>query len=142
MIRAILGVVLGYVAMFVVIFITLSISYFALGTEGVFRPNSYQVTPLWMILMAVFAFVAAVIAGKVCRIVSAGRLAVIPLAALVLVLGMTSAVGMLLSSDVARTGEISMWEAMGSAQQPAWAALLLPVLCAVGVIMGGRQQKK
>jgi len=142
MIRSILGVILGYVAMFVTVFLTLTISYVVLGMDGTFRPGSFQVSSLWMSIMMVFSFVAAVIGGKVCRIVSGRPWALVPLVSLVLVLGMTSAVAAALSSDssVVRTGDVSVLEAMANAQQPRWVTLVLPLLSAVGVVIGGKKR--
>ena len=144
MIRTILGVIFGYVAMFVTVFLTLTISYFILGADGAFQPNSFQVSRLWVSIMLVFTVVAALIGGKVCRMISGGAKALIPLVALVLVLGMTSAAAAVLSSDstLVRTGEVSVFQAMGNAQRPRWLIVLLPLLCAGGVVIGGSKKTK
>ena len=140
--KSVLGVILGYVAMFATVFITLTGSYYLLGMERTFQPGSYNVTLLWVVVMMIFSFVAAFIGGRVCRVISRNGKALIPLAALVLVLGLVSAVATYLTAQnpVARTGDVSNQQAMMSAQQPIWAALALPVLGAAGVLIGGRKK--
>src|SRR4026209_1826221 len=70
MIRGILGVIFGYVVMFTVSFITLTATYMTLGQDRTFQTGTYELTPLWLMFNAVFALAAAVIAGKVCRMIS------------------------------------------------------------------------
>ena len=142
--RSFLGVVLGYLAMFATVFITLTAAYFLLGMERTFQPGSYDVTLLWVVVMLTFSVVAAIIGGKVCRMISRKGSALLILATLVLVLGLTSAVASVLASrtPLERTGDVSNQEAMTKAQLPTWAAVLLPVLCTVGVGIGGKGKRE
>jgi hypothetical protein len=142
--RSVLGAVLGYIAMFLIVFITLTASYFALGTERAFESNSYQVSPLWWSIMLIFSFIAAVVGGKVCRRIAGKQGSVIPLVAFVLVLGAASAVPALMASSgdvVVRTGNVALMEAMSNARQPTLVTLLLPLVAAIGVVMGGRKKE-
>jgi hypothetical protein len=144
MFRSILGVIVGYLAMLATIFLTLTGSYYLLGMERTFKPGSYDVTLLWVLVMTLFSVLAAFIGGRVCRLISGKPRAMIPLAAFVLMLGLVSAVATILASEipVTRAGDVSNTQAMTNAQLPRWAALLLPVLCAAGVALGGRQPEK
>ena len=95
MIRIILGVIIGYVVMFAVSFVTLSATYMMLGQDRTFQIGSYQLTPLWLMFNAVFALAAAVIAGKVCRVISGSGVGVYVMALSVLVLSLALAVPVL-----------------------------------------------
>ena len=144
MIKSTLGVILGYLAMLATVFITLTGAYYLLGMERTFKPGSYDVTPLWVLIMVLFSIFAAFIGGRVCRMISGNTRAMIPLAAFVLMLGLVSAVATILAADVpvTRAGDVSNQQAMMNAQLPGWAALLLPVLCAIAVAVGGRHPER
>jgi hypothetical protein len=143
MARTVLGVILGYVVMFVIVFVTLTASYLALGMERTFQPGSYGVTPLWLFVMLVFSFLAAIVGGKVCMMVSGRKTATILLVALVLVLGVVSAVPALLAveTNTVRTGDVSNLKAMMNAKEPKWVAVLLPVIGVIGAVIGGRAKR-
>jgi hypothetical protein len=143
MLRTIGGVVGGFVAMRLFVFVTTGISLLVLGADRVFALSSYDVTWLWLIVSLVLSFVAAIVAGAVCRRIASGSGAVMALATLVLIVGVVSAVPVLSASSqdsAARAEEISVMDAMTNAKQPAWAALLLPWVGLVGVMIGGKAQ--
>jgi len=144
MTRTILAVILGYAAMFVIVFVTLTASYFALGMEKTFRPGSFDVTPLWVLVMMVFSFVAAIVGGRVCRMISQKRLALSLLVVLILVLGLVSAVPALyaVETNTVRSGDISNIQAMMNAKEPKWVAAIMPVIGIIGVGIGGRAKQK
>ena len=144
MIRGILGVIFGYVVMFAVTFITLSATYMVLGQDRTFQTASYELTPLWLMFNAVFALAAAVIAGKVCRVISGSGGAVYVMALSVVVLSLALSVRELLGAEgtALRTGEVSTLQAMASGKAPKWFVLLSPLLSAGGVIIGGKPKKK
>jgi hypothetical protein len=144
MTRAVVAVILGYVVMFVIVFVTLTASYLVLGMERTFQPGSYNVTALWMVVMLVFSLLAAIVGGKVCRIVSDTRIALVLLVALVLVLGVVSAVPALyaVETNPARTGDVSNIQAMMNAKEPKWLSVSLPVIGIIGVLIGGRRKGK
>jgi hypothetical protein len=144
MTRTILAVILGYAAMFVIVFVTLTASYFALGMEKTFRPGSFDVTPLWVLVMMVFSFVAAIVGGRVCRMISQKRLALSLLVVLILVLGLVSAVPALyaVETNTVRSGDISNIQAMMNAKEPKWVAAIMPVIVIIGVVIGGRAKQK
>jgi hypothetical protein len=144
MVRGILGVIFGYVVMFTVSFITLSATYMVLGQDRTFQIGSYLLTPLWLVFNAVFGLAAAVIAGKVCRLISGSGVVVYVMALSVFVLSLALAVPVLLGAEgtAPRTGEVSNFQAMASGKAPKWFALLSPFLSAGGVIIGGKQKKR
>ena len=78
---------------------------------------------------------AAVIAGKVCRMISGSGAGVYIMALSVLVLSLALAVPVLLGAEgtAPRTGEVSNLQAMASGKAPKWFALLSPLLSAGGV---------
>ena len=143
MIRGIVSVIFGYVVMFAVSFITLTATYMVLGQDRTFQIGSYVLTPLWLVFNAVFALAAAVIAGKVCRVISGSGGAVYVMALSVLVLSFALAVPVLLGAEgtAPRTGEVCNLQAMASGKAPKWFALLSPLLSAGGVIIGGKSKK-
>jgi hypothetical protein len=70
MLRAAGSVVVGYLVMFVVVFATFTVAYLAMGTEGAFRPGTYDVTALWLIVSLLLSFVAATVGGLVCATIA------------------------------------------------------------------------
>jgi hypothetical protein len=146
MIRAILGVIIGYLVMVVIVFCTFTASYFLLGADRTFQPGNYEVTGLWLAVSLTLSFIAALAAGKVCRAIGGGWMAVLGLVALVVVLGGVSAVYAMLaaagSAPVSRTGNTSNLQAMMNSKQPISVALALPAIGAVGVLLGARKKKR
>lgn len=145
MLRTILGVVLGYVTLALLIFITFSLAYLAMGADGAFQPGSYDVTALWIITSFVLSLLAAIAGGYVCAIVAKTVKAPFALAALIIVLGVVGALMVIMNTSAAkpaRTAEVGNLEAMQNAQQPAWVALLNPLIGAAGVVLGARLKKE
>jgi hypothetical protein len=143
MLKAVGGVVGGYVAMRLFVFVTTAISFLVMGADRVFALSSYDVTWLWLVVSLVLSLVAAIVAGAVCRRIAKGSGPVMGLATLVLIVGVVSAVPVLTASSqdsAARAEEVSVMDAMRSAKQPAWTALLLPWVGLVGVMIGGKAQ--
>ena len=114
-----------------------------MGPERAFKPGVYDVTAGWLVLMFIVSIVAALIGGKVCALIAKSPKAIFGLAGLVLILGLLSAIpalGASSSEPKARSGDVSNMEAMMNAKQPAWVALLLPVIGVAGVLIGGRKK--
>jgi hypothetical protein len=142
MIRLVLGVVVGYVAIFLIVMVSFSVAYLTLGSERSFQPGTFDVSFIWVIISLVLGFIAAVVGGFICHLIAQNPKASIFLAGLVLVLGLLLAIPTLSQSgdqgSNVRSGDISNFEAMQQANQPAWMALINPFLGAVGVILGAR----
>jgi hypothetical protein len=141
--RSIGAVVLGYVVMAAFVMLTFSIAYVSMGAERAFQPNSYEPSPLWLLVHFALSFIAAVLGGLVCALVAKNQKAGLWLAGLVIVLGLVSAVPVMLdtSAPKARTGDVSTADAMSVARQPLWVALVVPPVCAVGVLAGSRLRR-
>jgi uncharacterized membrane protein len=144
MLRAILGVVVGYIAMAVFVFCLFTIAYLAMGADAAFRAGTYEVSMLWIVVSIVLSFIAALIGGFVCAVLSRSKRAVQVLAGIVLVLGILVAIPVLMGNDVrpnVRTGNVPNLQAMQNARTPKWIALLNPVIGAVGVLVGAGLKK-
>lgn len=141
--RSILAVVLGYLAMFVAIAISFTALQFGLGTETVFKPNSYEASGIFLAAAIGISFVVAVLGGLVCRLIQPTGRAPVALAVLVLVLG----VAMALASSSApapgpRPGDISPFEAAKQARQPAWYSWSIPFIGAAGIMLGATLRRR
>jgi hypothetical protein len=145
MVRAILGVIVGYVAMFVVVFAGLTVAYLVMGADGAFAPGAWDASMTWILTSFVVGLVAAVVGGLVCALVArAGSKAYCALSVLVLVLGLGMAglaMAMPEPEEVPeRTSETNNWEAMTYAKQPTWVMFANPVIGAIGVVIGARMR--
>ncbi len=141
MLRQVLAVIVGYVVMFAVVFVTFTAAYFAMGADRAFRPVTYDISVLWIVVSVVVGLGAATAGGFVCAKLSKGGRAHRALAVLVLVLGLLMAAGQVVAPKPdpgVRGPEVSNMEAMMKAQPPLWAALINPIIGAVGVLAGAR----
>jgi uncharacterized membrane protein len=141
MVRAILGVVVGYVVMALLVFLTFSVAYLAMGSSGAFRPGSFDPSMLWIITSIILGFLAALVGGYTCAVISKSKRATQILAAIVIVLGVIVAISALRVTDTrpnVRTGDVPNLEAMQRAKTPNWVALLNPIIGAAGVLVGAR----
>jgi hypothetical protein len=137
--RVILSVIVGYIAMTIVVFGGLTAAYLAMGSDRAFRPGVYDVTATWLVVMFAVSLVAAIAGGFVCALIAQRARASRGLAILVLVLGGLSAIPAFIAEDPGpRTGDLDNLSAMQEAKQPIWTAIVLPIVGAVGVVVGGR----
>lgn len=138
--RSILAIVVGYLCMFILVFVSFTVSYLAMGTDRAFQPNSFEVSTTWVATSIVLGLIAAIVGGIICAKIGRHQLPVRLLAALVLVLGLLFAIPPLTADRAAipaRDSALSNFEAMGQAIQPVWVAILMPVVGAIGVLIGG-----
>ena len=116
-----------------------TLAYLVLGANGAFQPGTYDVSVAWLVLAPIVAAVAGVVGGLVCKLIARTSGASLALVALVLVLGVASAVaGMNKVAPAARAGDVQNLAAMRNAKTPTWMMLLMPVIGAVGVLAGAR----
>ena len=144
MVRAIFSVVVGYVAMFAAMFLAFSTLYLVLGQELSFLPESYQPSVLWTVVSFALGMGAAVIGGYVCALIARKATPPKVLAGVVLVIGLLSAIPVLMASATpaeARTGEVGNMQAMMKAKQPAWVAVANPFVGLAGVLLGSRLRR-
>jgi hypothetical protein len=144
-VRGIAGVIVGYIAMFLFLFVAFSVAYLAMGQDLAFRPESYEPSVLWIAVSFTLGLPAAILGGLVCvqisRSVKAGKI----LAAVVFVIGIISAVPVVLASGepaAVRSGDVSSMEAMMKAKQPVLVAVINPFLGALGVSIGTRLRRR
>lgn len=143
MLRTIAAVVVGYLAIALFVFATFSIVYLVLGPSFAFDPGTVDVTVGWMVVASVLNVVAAILGGVLAARIGRSQTAVKALAALVLVLGVVSAV-MVMNAPVKQLPErpLTSMEAAAYAKQPVWYSVLLPLLGVAGVCIGGAIAKK
>lgn len=144
MVRAILGVIVGYIVMALLVFCFLTIAYLGMGADTAFRPGTYNVSMLWVVVSCVLGLIAAIVGGLVCALISRSKRAVQVLAGIVFVLGILIAIPALTTVDVRpnnRAGNVPNLQAMQLARTPGWVALINPFLGAAGVLIGSRLKK-
>jgi hypothetical protein len=141
--RTIGGVILGYVVMAVIVFCSLTAAYLAMGADAAFRPGSYDVSGLWIVVSIIVGLAAAIVGGWVSATVARDARAPKILAAVVFVLGLAVAIPVLTAPSAPpkpRLGDVPNLQAMADAHTPAWIALLNPIVGAAGVMIGGRRR--
>lgn len=139
--RSILAVIAGYLAMAVGLFLMFTTAYLLMGAGGAFQAGNYQVSMLWIVLSFVVSLAAALVAGYVCAMIARSMGAPKFLAGLVLVLGLLQAGWLVVHPNPdpgARTGDVPNFEAMTKAQTPLWVTIIMSVIGAGGVMIGGR----
>ena len=141
MLRSLAGVIAGCVLFTAFSFTTFAGAYFAFGTERTFKPDSYEVSMLWLLLSAVIGLAGSALAGYVCAAISRSK-RICELLAGILLIGLVLFSMPKLRDPTfhIRAGEISMTDAMSLAQMPTWLYLASPVLGAVGVLIGARKR--
>jgi len=145
MLRAVLAVFVGYLVMALIVFTTFSLTYLLMGADGAFKPGTYEVTPLWLVVSFVFSFIAAVVGGWVCATIAGRATAPKGFAAVVFILGLIVALSVIMSSDTRsqiREGNVGNMAAMQNAKQPGWVALMNPLIAPAGILMGARLKKE
>jgi hypothetical protein len=127
-----------------IVFVSFTVAYLAMGADGAFEPESYEVSRLWLAVWFVGSLAAAIVGGLVCAAVAKGGKPIVALAVLVLVLGAADAAMKLAPRDdlpTTRSGEVGNFEAMMSARMPPWVAVTTPLIGALGVVIGGRLKR-
>ncbi len=137
-VRNVGGAVVGWVVMAGAVFLLFGALRMVLGVDGAFQPQSWEVSGMWLLGSIVVSLLAAVFGGLVCTWVAADDRGLLMLMVLVVVLGITNALGDVPSAEGVRPLDVSMMEAMRSGQQPKWLAWLNPVLGVVGAFAGSR----
>lgn len=139
--RLIGSVVAGYVVMFAVVFLLMTAAWMVLGADGAFQPGNWDVTGTWALLSVGVGLVAAVGGGYLCATIARDPRGPLWLIGVTLILGIVLAIPVLTGGDATATprpDDLSMGDAMTNAVQPAWTALLNPIIGAVGVWLGAR----
>ena len=142
--RAIGGAVLGYITMVVVIFLGLTAAWYVLGADNAFRAGVYDVSMTWVAVSIIVGIIAALAGGRVSRIVAKTITGPRILAALVIVLGILSAIpGFTMDpASPVRDNALPMFDAIAQARTPVWVLILNPIIGAVGALIGGNALSK
>lgn len=138
-----LGVIAGYVAMVVVVFIGIAVMWSILGGEGAFRTKGTEASTLWSVMNLASGLIAAVVGGLVATAVAKQEthLPALLLAALVLALGLAIAIVQLESAPTPMpegkvATDLTFFEAGEVARSPAWYNFTIPLIGAIGVLLG------
>ena len=145
MARSIIAVIVSYVLMFVLVSLSFFAMYSVLGAEQSFKPRSWDASNQWLAIALGVSFVIAVIAGFVCALIARGGKAPLVLAIVVFALGFVFAVPSFVANRTdqgVRDYAPPLVEAMQKAKQPNWVPLVLPVIGAVGVLIGAKLKKR
>lgn len=134
------AVLLGYIVMGFAVFTAMSLSYMAIGADRAFRPGTYEVSAIWIVLSIAIGFGAAVLGGWVSRAVARRATGPRVLAAVVAVLGLGLALTVMggTPDPGVRAETVTTFQAASVARSPFWLMLLNPVIGAIGVLIGGR----
>lgn len=143
MLRSILAVILGYIVMAIAAFALLCAACMGLGIEGVFEPESYVVSTLWLAIMVAVTLISGILGGLLCAAISQSKGTCMVFAGIVFALGMLFAIpsAMRVYPFTARSGDVTIIQAMLLARTPPWILLLNPMLGAIGVVLGARMEK-
>lgn len=137
--RDILAIVIGYIIISVTIMIGFTLAFVLMGAVGAFVDQTWDVSTNWLVMSFAVGFVAAIIGGATCAaIAESNSRAPLALAVVVAVLGIIMAIPAMNAepNPDPRPEEITMFQAMTSAEQPVIAFLVNPFIGAVGVIVG------
>ena len=140
--RNILAAVLGYVVMFAVAFVLFSLMWMVLGADGSFEPGGWEVSGAWIGASIVLGAIVSMAGGFTCSKLAVSRQGVAILIGLVIVVGIVSAMPDAPAGGGVRPEDVSMFDAMTSAQQPAWIRWLNPVIGVIGVVLGAQLEAK
>ena len=139
MLRNILAAIVGYITVLAVLFALSSVLWLALGPSHAFQPGTWEVAGGWVLGSIVIGFAGAYIGGRACAGLAHDAGGATILIAIVIVLGVVSA---LMPVEVAvgpRPDDVSMIEATAGARQPAWLSWLNPLIGVAGVWLGSRK---
>lgn len=143
--RIALGVVAGYALIAFIVMTLFTLAFKLLGPDGAFRPGSWDVSPIWILLWFVVSLLAAIIGGLAAGVIAKGDMGPRILAGVIFVLGVATAIPEMTrpAGEVKpRPPIVSNEDAMRNAQQPPWMALSNPVLGVVGVLIGAALRRR
>jgi hypothetical protein len=143
MLKSILGVIVGYIVRFIFGLGVVACAYFALGVEGIFEPESYAFSTIWLAIIVAVELISGIIGGLICAAISKSKGACMAFAIIVLAIGLIWGIPAVMKEhpSAVRSSDVTILQAMPLAQPPTWMLLLNPVLGAVGVMLGARMKK-
>jgi len=138
LLKNVLAAVLGYVAMFAVSFPLFSLMWMVLGADDAFQPGSWQVSGAWIASSIVLGLIVSTAGGFTCSKLAANRTGVAILVGLVIVLAIVALLPDGSTAPGVRPDDISMLDAMTSAEQPNWVLWINPLIGVLGVLGGAK----
>lgn len=147
MLRKILAVVAGYVVSGLWVALTLSIAWMVLGAGFAFEDGTTRTTLGWAVVMLVMGFIGAIIGGWLAALIARTPRAGVWLAVVMLVLGLGLAiyyttVDVEAEATAALAGRdpaaLPVFEAASVAIAPTWYNWIIPLVGAIGAVIGGR----
>jgi hypothetical protein len=137
MFRIIAGIVVGWIVMGMLVMATFGITMLALGWEGTLQPDSYWTTDTFNIIVLIGGLLAAIVGGAMCALIAKSTKAVVALVAIMLVIGIGSAVMNMNKPDPpARTGEPTFEDIATHGKEPTWFAFGKVGTAVVGLLIG------
>lgn len=139
MLRSIAAVVISYIVMFILIFVLFAALVFGLGIDGLLKPGSFQGGLLITIAAPSITLLTGVFGGWLCAKIARGSRAVLALAAVVLVLGIISALVTLQKPFPAdpRPADMTLEQFMEVGREPTWVAVSNPIIGSIAVLVSG-----
>jgi hypothetical protein len=145
MLKTIFAVVAGYVVMALFVMVSSVVAFAAMGADRAYRPATFEPTGVWIITVLALGFIAAMVGGYVAAIITSNPAATKTLALVVMILGLVFALPGFrqpVLDPPARTSDMPLMQTMGAGHQPAWVALMLPVVGAAGVLSGAKRHRR
>lgn len=143
MLRIIGGIIVGWLVSGIIVAAVFVLTGLALRTDGTFQPNSYWTTNTFNILVLAGGTIAAVVGGLVCAMIARNHNAAFALAAIVMAIGIGSAVMNMNKPDPpVRTGEITIEDIQKHGKEPTWFAFSSPILAGLGIVIGSGLRRR
>ena len=149
MLRIIAGIIVGFVIMAIGVAAVFAITMLAIGGSAIFsnnpgeamdrllQPGTYWTTNTFNIIVLVGGFIAAIIGGLVCKLISGKSIASLALAVIVLALGVLSGVQNMKRPDPpARSSDVKLTDLQTHGKEPNWFAFSKAIAGALGVVIG------
>ncbi len=141
MLRAILGVIVGFFVALGVVEGGNAAIWKVFGADALYKEAVWDVTFIWIILSIVIYVVAGLFGGGVCEVVAAkGTRAAIVLAGVVLIVGSLYAKNLKQNIDAqnppARQVEATRFDSMQYARIPNMARYGNPIVAVIGILVG------
>lgn len=139
MLRSILAVIASYVTMVVLIMASFTALWFGLGPDRLLKPGEWNGNLLICIAAPSITLAAGLFGGWLCARIARARKPVIALAAVVLVLGLTTAYFVLQKPFPTGPREpgLTTLQALEKGREPTWVAIFNPIGGAAAVLIGG-----
>jgi hypothetical protein len=145
MLKSIIAIVVSYIAMFVFFMVVVIGCYVALGSERVFKPDSYEISALWLVLTVIVSFLASAIAGYLCAVISGSWATCRVFAFIVFLATLGFCVASLRQSQESpnvRASEVSYADGIRLGVSPMWLHFVSPVISGLGVLVGARMKRR